>query len=72
MDTDKTTLKKLSALVEKLREVQAQTYALAEEMQARLSGNPGIGDSYLRPLRDPGDDAVDEMLRPLPVELQPA
>ena len=44
MDTDKTTLKKLSALVEKLREVQAQTYALAEEMQALLSGNPGIGD----------------------------
>ena len=42
-DADKATLKKLSALVEKLREVQAQTFALAEEMQALLSGEPGIG-----------------------------
>lgn len=29
-------------------------------------------DAFLRPLRDPGDDAQDEMLRPLPGELLPA
>jgi hypothetical protein len=27
----------------------------------------GLQDKYLRPVRDPGDDAQDEMLRPLPV-----
>ncbi len=42
-DTDKTTLKKLGTLLEKLREVQAQTYDLAEEMQRLLAGEPGIG-----------------------------
>jgi len=26
-------------------------------------------DSWLRPIRDPGDDAHDEMLRPLPNEV---
>lgn len=26
-------------------------------------------DSSLRPIRDPGDDAADEMLRPLPVKV---
>lgn len=35
--------------------------------------NPGklgcISDSNLRPIRDPGDDAQDEMLRPLPHEV---
>lgn len=29
-------------------------------------------DAFLRPLRDPGEDAVDEMLRPLPAEPVPA
>ena len=42
-DADKLTLRKLTALVEKLREVQAQTYDIAEEMQRLLSGDPGIG-----------------------------
>lgn len=28
-----------------------------------------IADKYLRPIRDPGDDARDEMLRPLPEEV---
>lgn len=27
-----------------------------------------VRDTDLRPIRDPGDDAVDEMLRPLPTE----
>lgn len=37
------------------------------------SGREGcISDEALRPIRDPGDDAVDEMLRPLPSELEPA
>ena len=43
-DADKTTLKKLGTLLEKLREVQAQTYELAEEMQRLLAGEPGIGE----------------------------
>ena len=30
-----------------------------------------IEDSSLRPIRDPGDDAVDEMLRPLPASHEP-
>jgi len=42
-DADKLTLRKLTALVEKLREVQAQTCDIAEEMQRLLSGDPGIG-----------------------------
>lgn len=29
-----------------------------------------IDDASLRPIRDPGDDAQDEMLRPLPSELE--
>ncbi len=29
----------------------------------------GCADNCLRPLRDPGDDALDEMLRPLPEEV---
>lgn len=29
----------------------------------------GITDDCLRPIRDPGDDARDEMLRPLPSEM---
>lgn len=29
----------------------------------------GLFDSHLRPIRDPGDDARDEMLRPLPEEV---
>ena len=29
----------------------------------------GISDEILRPIRDPGDDAKDEMLRPLPHEV---
>lgn len=28
-----------------------------------------LQDKYLRPIRDPGDDARDEMLRPLPEEV---
>lgn len=34
-------------------------------------GTDGFGyrDRELRPLRDPGDDAVDEILRPLPNEV---
>lgn len=28
-----------------------------------------LADEYLRPIRDPGDDARDEMLRPLPTEV---
>lgn len=28
-----------------------------------------IGDRWMRPIRDPGDDARDEMLRPLPQEV---
>lgn len=28
-----------------------------------------LQDKYLRPIRDPGDDAKDEMLRPLPEEV---
>lgn len=31
-----------------------------------------VSDHHLRPIRDPGDDAVDEMLRPLPADLVPA
>jgi hypothetical protein len=27
-----------------------------------------INDAFLRPIRDPGDDAKDEMLRPLPIK----
>lgn len=30
---------------------------------------PAAADSCLRPIRDPGDDAKDEMLRPLPQEV---
>lgn len=32
-------------------------------------GELGVPDADLQPLRDPGDDAVDEMLRPLPEEV---
>jgi hypothetical protein len=31
-----------------------------------------VPDCWLRPIRDPGDDAKDEMLRPLPAEPAPA
>ena len=31
---------------------------------------PWVHDICLRPIRDPGDDAMDEMLRPLPAGLQ--
>lgn len=31
-------------------------------------GELGVKDCDLRPIRNPGDDAVDEMLRPLPAE----
>ena len=30
----------------------------------------GCADAYLRPIRDPGDDAKDEMLHPLPKEVE--
>jgi len=30
---------------------------------------PACSDHALRPIRDPGDDAQDEMLRPLPQEI---
>ena len=29
-----------------------------------------VPDEWLRPIRDPGDDAKDEMLRPLPTEVR--
>jgi hypothetical protein len=33
-----------------------------------LATEGNIQDFRLRPIRDPGDDAVDEMVRPLPVD----
>ena len=30
------------------------------------AGHDCVLDEFLRPIRDPGDDAKDEMLRPLP------
>jgi frataxin-like iron-binding protein CyaY len=42
-DAEKATLKKIAALVEKQRELQAQIYELTEEMLRLLSGDPGIG-----------------------------
>jgi hypothetical protein len=35
-----------------------------------MTGSEGTAaDCFLRPIRDPGDDAQDEMLRPLPQEI---
>lgn len=36
------------------------------ELDGKTYWADGIDDSCLRPIRDPGDDAQDEMLRPLP------
>lgn len=45
-----------------------------EPLSPVLLGAPAktIIDSALRPIRDPGDDAKDEMLRPLPNTLEVA
>lgn len=40
------------------------------ELEGLIGGRAvAVGDECLKPLRDPGDDALDEMLRPLPTQI---
>lgn len=43
-DADKTRLARIGKLVEVLRDLQAKTYEVTEEMQRLLAGEAGIGD----------------------------
>ena len=42
-DTDKATLKKIGVLIDTLRDLQAKTYDVTEEIQRLLAGDAGIG-----------------------------
>lgn len=47
--------------------------AINAERELMRQGDEAVAhDNNLRPIRDPGEDAKDEMLRPLPAEPVPA
>ncbi|PZQ77957.1 MAG: hypothetical protein DI563_02015 [Variovorax paradoxus] len=63
-------LGKVVTCVELIHDFPSPHWVVDPEPIDPSDGRPfAIDDRTLRPLRDPGDDAQDEMLRPLPQEV---